>query len=107
MVQLTYGVGTDFALFRFLFAQKSVTRCVVPPFSQKVFDFSGALCPLHRLIKLCKRRPASTAGHRRCHVRRAGVGILQIIPYNYILTLVCLSPALLRSPDLPERMAGE
>ena len=29
-------VGTDCASFRFLFAQKSVTCAVVPPFSQKV-----------------------------------------------------------------------
>ncbi len=28
-------VGTDFAPFRFFFAEKSVTRAVVPPFSQK------------------------------------------------------------------------
>ena len=43
MVQLTYGVGTDSALLRFLFAQKSVARCVVPPFPKKSYDFSGAL----------------------------------------------------------------
>ena len=30
-----YHVGTDFALFRFFFAEKIVTRAVVPPLSQK------------------------------------------------------------------------
>ena len=30
-----YHVGTDFAPFRFFYAEKSVTRAVVPPFSQK------------------------------------------------------------------------
>ena len=38
-------VGTDFALFRFLFAQKSVTRCVVPPSSQKVLRLFGSPTP--------------------------------------------------------------
>ena len=32
-------VGMDFAPFRFLFAQKSVTRCVVPPFPKKSSTF--------------------------------------------------------------------
>ena len=30
-----HHVGTDYALFRFLFAQKSVTRAVIPPFRKK------------------------------------------------------------------------
>ena len=35
-----------------------------------------------RLLRLCKRRNASTAGCRRQHVRRAAAGMLLIIPYN-------------------------
>ena len=30
-----HHVGTDFAPFRFFYAEKSVTRAVVPPLSQK------------------------------------------------------------------------
>ena len=54
-----HHVGTDFAPFRFLFAQKSVTCAVVPPLSQK-----GALS--HLLFRE-KARSASLFACKRAH----------------------------------------
>ena len=56
-ISMVRHVGTDFAPFRFFFAEKSVTRAVVPPLSQK-----GTLGSPVRL------QARSLAAHSRYHL---------------------------------------
>ena len=69
---MAHHVGTDFAPFRFFYAENSVTRAVVPPFPQKVTFASPSRLQAPSLTPLAHYQPFASSA---CGVNISRFGI--------------------------------